>query len=231
MNSNINILIVEDDVDINNLLYKILTKENYNVTRAYSGSEAKMCIDHSDFHLILLDLMLPGIDGEEIISYIRKIKTMPIIVISAKTGQNIKVEVLKTGADDFISKPFDVNEVLARVEAQIRRYTMFSNSSEKENVLKYKNLLLDRDKVEVTINGQIVPLTSRQFSILELLLSHPNKVFTKSRLFESIWNEGFMGDDNTINVHMSNLRSKISKIDPNTEYIKTIWGIGFKLAD
>jgi DNA-binding response OmpR family regulator len=231
MKGNINILVVEDDSDINNLLNKILTKEGYNVRAAYSGSEAKMCLEIYDFQLVILDLMLPGISGEELITDMRKLKTMPIIVISAKGGQDVKVEVLKLGADDFIVKPFDINEVLARVEAQLRRYIIFSKASEEKTVLLHKNLSLDREKVRVEVMGEEIPLTAREFKILELLMAFPNKVFTKANLFENVWNAEFLGDDNTVNVHVSNLRSKIAKVEKDNEYIHTVWGIGFKLSD
>lgn len=230
MDNNINILVVEDDLDINNLLCKILIKEGYNIRSAYSGTEARMCMEQYEYHLILLDLMLPGISGEEIIKHIRKIKTMPIIVISAKAEQDVKVETLRLGADDFISKPFDTNEVIARVQSQLRRYMVFSKPKEKDRILRHKDLILNRDTVEVTLDGNPVILTAREFCILELLMANPNKVFTKSNLFEHVWNEEFLGDDNTINVHISNLRSKLSKIKPNDEYIHTVWGIGFKIS-
>lgn len=231
MNDNINILVVEDDADINNLLCKILVKQGYNTTGAFSGSEAKMCLEHYDFQLVLLDLMLPAVSGEELITYIRKIKTMPIIVISAKSGQAVKIEALKLGADDFVSKPFDVKEVLARVEAQLRRYMVFSSTSKEQKILKYKDLILNCETVEVTVKGQQIVLTAREFSILKLLMTYPNKVFTKANLFEHVWEDEFLGDDNTVNVHISNLRSKISKADPSTEYIRTVWGIGFKIGE
>lgn len=231
MNDNINILVVEDDADINNLLCKMLAKQGYKVRSAYSGSEAKMCLEYQDFQLVLLDLMLPGLTGEKLIYEIRKIKTMPIIVISAKPGQDIKIEVLKLGADDFISKPFDTHEVLARVEAQLRRYTVFSNINVKNNILVYKDLILNRETVEVTVKNQYIYLTAREFTILELLMANPSKVFTKANLFEHVWNEDFLGDDNTVNVHISNIRSKLAKINPDTEYIHTVWGIGYKISD
>ncbi|MBU5675500.1 response regulator transcription factor [Alkaliphilus sp. MSJ-5] len=231
MRDNINILVVEDDIDINNLLCKMLSKQGYNVRAAYSGSEAKMCLEYYDFQLVLLDLMLPGIAGEDIISHIRKMKNMPIIVISAKLAQDTKIEVLKLGADDFIIKPFDINEVLARVEAQLRRYMVFSNTNEKQNILSHKDLILNSETVEVTIKGKPVSVTAREFAILELLMSYPNKVFTKANLFEAVWKDEFLGDDNTVNVHISNLRSKLAKADPNTEYIHTVWGIGFKMNE
>lgn len=230
MNKNNNILVVEDDWDINGLLCKILSQHGYNVRSAYSGSEAKMCIEQFDYDLILLDLMLPGISGEELISDIRKEKLMPIIVISAKTSSQDKISVLKMGADDFISKPFDINEVLARVEAQLRRYIEFSGNIS-SNKLSYKNLVLDTDSKQVFVNEKEINLTVREFNILELLLKNQNKVFTRANLFESVWNDQFMGDDNTVNVHISNLRAKISKADKDNEYIQTVWGIGFKLKE
>ncbi len=224
------ILIIEDDQDINGLIYRILTKEGYNVTQAFSGSEGRLCIELYDYDAVLIDLMLPGISGEDIIKKIREEKFMPIIVISAKTSQIDKVNALKIGADDFISKPFNIEELLARLEAQLRRYKKFPKEKfEEEVVLRYKEIELDKEKLEVKVKGELIPLTAKELSILKLLLENPNKVFTKANLFESVWNEEFLGDDNTINVHISNIRSKINKIDKENDYIKTIWGIGFKL--
>lgn len=231
MEERISILVVEDDVDINGLLCKILKKQNYEVSSAYSGSEARMCINMYNYDLILLDLMLPGLTGEELIGEIRKSKTMPIIIISAKTEISDKVKLLKLGADDYITKPFEISEVTARVEAQLRRYKRFSSSEDKGQVLTYKNLELDKEAMKVTVNGNDLTLTVREFSILELLLTHPKKVFTRENLYKNIWNEEFYGEDNTVNVHISNIRSKISKLDKDTEYIKTIWGIGFTMAE
>lgn len=231
MNSNIEVLVVEDDVDINGLLCNILLKKGYKVRGAYSGSEAIMCIEKFNYDLVLLDLMLPGIGGEEIITEIRKVKIMPIIVISAKTSQEEKINVLGIGADDFITKPFDINEVLARVEAQLRRYRQFSVNENKSSKLIHKNIVMDTESRQVHFNNEEIQLTLREFDILELLMSNPNKVFTRVNLFESVWSNEFLGDDNTVNVHVSNLRSKLSKVDKDTEYVKTIWGIGFKLAE
>lgn len=231
MNSDINILVAEDDVDINNLLNKILKKAGYNVTCAYSGSEALMCLKMRDYQLVILDLMLPGMPGEDIISEIRKSRTMPIIVISAKPGQDTRIQVLKLGADDFVPKPFDVNEVLARVQAQLRRYMIFSNKDKKKNIMTCKNMTLDKDKMEVKVKEEKISLTAMEFSILELLMEYPDKVFTKANIFEHVWNDEFMGDDNTVNVHVSNIRSKIAEKDPDEEYIHTVWGIGFKMSD
>lgn len=225
----VHILVVEDDPDINNLLYKIVTGAGYDCRQAYSGSEAVLLAEKYSYDLILLDLMLPGLSGEEFIAKLRSGKTMPIIVLSAKAGLEDRVNVLELGADDFIPKPFDNAEVLARVKAQLRRYKKFSAGQEGE-AFRRGDLVLDRESVTVTAAGENVVLTAREFEILALLMAHPKKVFTRQQIYEQVWGEDYMGDDNTVNVHVSNLRSKLAKASP-TEYIKTVWGIGFKLAD
>lgn len=225
-----NILIVEDDADINTLLTTILGKQGYKITAAFSGSEARLCLQNNQFQLILLDLMLPGLTGEKIIEEIRHEYTMPIIVISAK-GQEDKLNVLRMGADDFISKPFDVEEVIARVQVQLRRYTQFSNQKENEHQLSFKNMVLDTEAREVRICKTAVAFTSHEFDILHLLMKYPRKVFTRENLFQTVWGEPYYGDDNTINVHISNIRSKIAQHDPDMDYIKTVWGVGFKMSD
>ena len=224
------ILVVEDDQDINHLLCKILSGAGYNCRPAYSGSEAALWAEQYDYDLVLLDLMLPGLTGEEFIAQLRRRKTMPIIVLSAKAGLEDRVNVLRLGADDFIPKPFDNAEVLARVEAQLRRYKEFSGNAAAESVLTHGDLVLDREGVTVTAAGIPVNLTAREFEILSLLMAHPKKVFTREQLYEQVWGGEFMGDDNTVNVHISNLRAKLNKASRG-EYIKTVWGIGFKMAD
>ncbi|MEL4861076.1 response regulator transcription factor [Pseudoflavonifractor phocaeensis] len=223
------ILVVEDDPDINNLLFKIVTDAGYDCRQAFSGSEAALLAEQYTYDLILLDLMLPGLTGEEFIERLRQGKTMPIIVLSAKAGLEDRVNVLKLGADDFIPKPFDNAEVLARVEAQLRRYKKFSGEAAGET-LRLGDLVLDRESVSVTAGGKDITLTVREFEILALLMEHPKKVFTREQIYERVWGEDYMGDDNTVNVHVSNLRSKLSKVSER-EYIKTVWGIGFKMAE
>lgn len=229
MNYKNRVLVVEDDEAINGLLVEILTQNGYEVKSAYSGTEAKLLLGMEDFQLILMDLMLPGIKGEEIIKEIRKVKVMPIIVISAKIASETKVEVLRMGADDFIAKPFNNEEVLARVEAQLRRYQVFSHEEDTVRLLTFKDLALDTEACKVYVNHKEVDLTAREYKILKLLISHPKKVYTRANLFEEVWEDRYMGDDNTINVHMSNIRAKLSKINPDEEYIETVWGIGFKM--
>ena len=224
------ILVVEDDPDINRLLCRILTDGGYDVRPAFSGSEAVLWAEQYEYDLVLLDLMLPGLTGEEFIAQMRRKKTMPILVLSAKAGLEDRVNVLRLGADDFISKPFDNAEVLARVEAQLRRYRQFSAPAEAGEVLRLGDLVLDREAVRVTAGGKDVALTAREFEILALLLSHPKKVYTREQLYENVWGGEYMGDDNTVNVHISNLRSKLGKVS-DREYIKTVWGIGFKMNE
>lgn len=228
MKNNIKILIVEDDIDINNLLNEILIDEEYHIVQSYSGTEAKLLLERETFDLVLLDLMLPGLPGEEIVTLIRKKYTMPIIIISARLDITTKVNLLQLGADDFIEKPFDIEEVLARIEAQLRRYKEFSKLEGKKE-LSHKKLVLLEDEMEVKIDGISLKLTKKEYEILYLLLSYPKKVFTKANLFEQVWEDEVYVDDNTLNVHVSNLRNKISELDSENEYIETVWGIGFKL--
>ena len=227
------ILIVEDENDVNRLLATILSE--YETKSAFSGTEAAMWLAQKRFDLVLLDLMLPGMTGEEVIADMRRqgIKT-PVIVISAKQDVADRVNVLRLGADDFIMKPFEIDEVIARVEAVLRRWVLKEAQDDKKSgesrVLTFKNLTLNHDTRQVVVNDTEVTLTVKEFDILELLLRYPKKVFTRENLFTAIWGEDYFGEDNTVNVHISNLRQKLSKADKNTEYIKTVWGIGFKMA-
>lgn len=229
MNKSINILIVEDDDSINTLLARLMEKKGYNAVQAYSGTEALLQLQKNEFQLVLLDLMLPGITGEELIKKIRKSKEMPVIVISAKISRKDKVDLLTLGADDYITKPFDIEEVSARIYSNLRRYMKFNNSNASCDKLTYKDIVLNKETKEVFVNNKKIILTVKELSILELLLNNPNKVFSKGNLFESVWGEEYFCDDNTVNVHMSNLRNKLSSANPDEEYIETIWGMGYKL--
>ncbi len=226
----LHILVVEDDTDINRLLCTILEGAGYDCRAAFSGSEAMLWAEKYDYDLVLLDLMLPGLSGEEFIQRVRGSKTMPIIVLSAKVAVDDRVNALRLGADDFIPKPFDNDEVLARVEAQLRRSRRFSQAAVGP-VLTCGALTLERESHLAAVNGQEVALPTREFAILALLMEHPRRAFSRAQIYEQVWGEEFMGDDNTVNVHISNLRSKLAKAAPGHEFIKTVWGIGFKLAD
>ncbi|GAA0076098.1 response regulator transcription factor [Clostridium sp. CTA-5] len=232
MNMKNKILIVEDESDINKLLCSILENKGYRVRSAFSGTEALMCVENGKWDTILLDLMIPGISGEEVILKIREITKTPIIVVSAKTSKKTKLELLENGADDFICKPFDPDEVVARVKSNLRRYLEFSNPNEinsEENFLKFKDIILNMESKEVKVEQSTITLTAREFAILELLLTNPKKVYSKSNIFESVWGEEFLGEDNTVNVHISRLRNKLASVN-NKNYIETIWGMGYKLV-
>ena len=241
-----NILVVEDDPDINKLLCRILEGAGYACRPAFSGSEAALWAGQYEYDLVLLDLMLPGLTGEEFIAQMRQKKTMPIIVLSAKAGLEDRVNVLRLGADDFIPKPFDNAEVLARVErpnglviektavpmgviAIIYESRPNVTSDAAALAIKSGNACILRCGT-VTAAGKPVTVTAREFDILTLLMEHPKKVFTREQLYEQVWGGEYMGDDNTVNVHISNLRAKLAKASP-AEYIKTVWGIGFKMSD
>ncbi|WP_055666084.1 response regulator transcription factor [Desnuesiella massiliensis] len=228
MRRDIKILLVEDNSDISRLLCHMLKDSGYFVKPAYSGTEALIYLKEQNWDMVLLDLMLPGISGEELLVEIRRTRNMPVVIISAKEDKNIKIQTLRIGADDFITKPFDIEEVSARIDSHIRRYTEFYTVPA-QNILKYKEISLDKDTREVFVKGAEVILTSKEFDILELLMSHPKKVFSKANIFESIWDSQYLCDDNTVMVHISNLRNKLLKAGANTEYIQTIWGIGYKL--
>ncbi len=224
------ILVIEDDADINRLLCKYLTKEQYQVMPAYSGTEARLLLKMEAFHLVLLDLMLPGANGEELITEIRCSSQVPILVISAKTDLSDKVAALRNGADDYITKPFEREEVLARVGALLRRSMRNTTSPlvKEDGLYSFKELLLNSNSREILVQGKPITLTGYEFDILQRLLQYPDKVFTKEQLYQDIWKSGYYGEDNTINVHVSNIRKKIKEYD-DSSYIKTIWGIGFKM--
>ncbi len=224
----ISILVVEDDEDINSLLCKFLERQGYHTVGAFSGTEAKLLLSIHRFDLILLDLMIPGITGEALILDLRKEYSIPILVISAKGNLMDKVSALKNGADDYMTKPFERDEVLARVEALLRRSKGIQTTEIERNDYTFKQLQLKLNSREVFVKGNLIALTAYEFDILLLFLKHPERVFTKEQLYQLIWKTGYYGEDNTINVHISNIRKKIKEYDEEV-YIKTVWGIGYKL--
>jgi DNA-binding response OmpR family regulator len=218
------ILIIEDDITIHSLIKETLELQGHQTLSAYSGTEGKLLFEQNQLDLILLDLMLPGMNGEEFLQEIRLTSGIPVIVLSAKNDQMTKLELLMNGADDYITKPFDVKELLARIHIQLRHATKASVSSIKE--VQYKGISLNIDTREVKVNDQTVHLTGREYAILLLLLENPQKVFSRANIYESVWNEPYFDSDKTVNMHISNLRNKLNSEDTN--YIKTVWGIGFK---
>lgn len=228
MSQLINILVVEDDNDINQLLCSIVEKSGYVSQSAFSGTEAMIYLERQAWDMVLLDLMLPGMNGEEILSRITEHSDTPVLIISAKIEQQAKIDALRSGADDYITKPFDIEEVSARIDSHLRRYRRLHKAPTNKE-LRHKNLVIDTEAKKVFVEGNALNFTAREYELLVMLVSSPNKIFTKENLFESVWNEKFYGDNNIMNVHMSNIRSKLSKADPNAEYIETIWGMGYRL--
>lgn len=244
-----NILIVEDDININNLLCEVLRKAGYMCEQAFSGTEAKLLLDIKEkaYTLVLLDLMLPGASGEEVLKEIRKQGRLPVIVLTAKDSIDDKIGVLTDGADDYITKPFEIREVLARIQVQLRHIEAETKSeaeAETEVIIKdgiqegqgsgrleFRDMVLTRSTFEVSIGGRVLPkITKQEFAILELLLKNPKQVFSKEDIFEYAWDEPYMGETKTLDVHISNIRKKIKNVTPD-EYIETIWGIGYRLHE
>lgn len=216
------ILIVEDDAKNNQMLAEYLADHGYVCTQAYSGSEAKLLFSMKEYDLVLLDLMLPGIPGEELVSLFSE--KVPVIVLSAKSGLDSKVGVLSAGAVDYLCKPFELPELLVRIQVQFRRLERKS-----ETVYSYRGWTLNPDTQEMTAEGEPVELTRHEFLIMELFIRNPRRVFMKQMIYEYAWGEEYLAEDKTINVHISNIRSKLKKSGTDT-YIQTVWGMGFKLS-
>ena len=222
-----NILIIEDNQDVNLMLSQAIKEAGYHVKSSFTGTDGLNEIKTNSYNLILLDIMLPYKSGDQILKEVREFSSVPIIIISAKDMISTKIDLLKLGADDYITKPFDLGEVVARVESNLRRYSI--SVAEPNTVFTYKDITLNANTKEVKINGNKLDLTAKEYMILELLIKNQNKVFSKANIYESIWNEEYIGDDNAIKTHLSNLRSKLKKSNPDENYIETVWGLGYRL--
>ena len=218
------ILIIEDDSDINSLLCSILRQDGYEVQGVLNGWDGYELAMRNEYSLILMDLMLPGKSGEEILRELRTRKDTPVIVLSAKNAVYNRIELLRLGADDFICKPFDIDEVVLRIDAVLRR------TRGAQPVLSFKDMTLDKDSKRVFVRGQEVSCTAMEYAILETMLSSPNKIFSKRNLFESVTGDEYVSDENTMNVHISNLRKKIGRLTEEV-YIETVYGMGYRLAN
>lgn len=217
------IAIIEDDIDICNMIAKFLENNKYIVHYALNGAEGIELCKSLVPDLIILDIMLPRLNGNDVLQRLRKFTNAPVIVVSAKTMVQTKIDLLKLGADDYMTKPFDLHELLARIEANLKRT---SNTSCQNDTLTYRDIEINNSLVY--IKEVLVPFTSTELKILRLLLQYPQKIFSKQNLYESIWNETYSYDDDTINTHISHIRKKIKAIT-NEDYIQTIWGIGYKI--
>jgi len=226
------ILLIEDDVEISTMLKNFLTTEEFEVVTAYDGESACGKFFSDSFTLVLLDLMIPKMSGIEVMGKIRENNTVPIIIISAKDTDSDKTLGLGLGADDYITKPFSVTEVLARIKANIRRSTQYATGiASQQPVLKIGNLVMNLNDYSVIKDGRKIELTSKEFEILKLLLQNPKKVYTKAQMYSHIWNDIYFGDENAVNVHISRLRNKIEDNPREPQYIITVWGIGYKLGE
>lgn len=219
-------MVVEDDTNISNLLKTALEKVGYEVIQAFSGSEAALILKmERAVSLVLLDLMLPGLSGEEVLKCIRERGNLPVIVLTAKDSLDEKVGMLTQGADDYITKPFEIKEVLARIQVQLRH----AGRDTEADQITFREMTLDKSNHQVRIEGkEINKLTKQEFAILELLAGHPKRVFSKEEIFTYSWETPYMGETKTLDVHISNIRKKIKSVTSD-EYIETVWGIGYRI--
>ena len=220
------ILIVEDDTDINNATAGYLRRQGCLCSQAFSGTEGRLLWQAGGIDLMLVDLMLPGLSGSELIAEIRQSSRTPVIVLSAKTALSDKVELLGLGADDYLTKPYQLEELWARILVQLRH----ASAAPTGVLLRYRDWVLNQEEMTLTAAGQPVNLTAHEFKIVELLVSRPKRVFTKQQIYEAVWREEYAIEDKTITVHISNIRAKL-RPSGTDGYIQTVWGIGFKLAE
>ena len=228
-----NILICDDERDIVSALKIYLSGEEYNLFEAYDGREALEIVRSNDIHLILMDIMMPQLDGIAATAKLREESNVPIIMLTAKSESGDKVLGLNVGADDYITKPFDPAEVVARVKSQLRRYTKLGAAPEPEKEGRWSvgPITLDEEAKAVTVDGEAVALTPIEYHILKLLIKHPGRIYSSTQIYELVWNESALGAENAVSVHIRHLRQKI-EIDPSEpRYLKVVWGLGYKLED
>lgn len=227
---NYKVLIIEDDKDINNLISEALKQEQYEIVQAFDGKEALEKYN-KDINLAILDLMLPYVDGIEVLRKIREKSKIPIIILSAKSEECDRIVGLSMGADDYMVKPFSTRELVARVKAQLRRYVNYNSDLEENNVLCHGSLRLDVLNYKTFKDDVELNLRPKEFEILKLFLSNPNRVFTKGQIYENIWEEEDLKDYNTVMVHIKRLRNKVEDNPNDPKIIQTVWGIGYKLGE
>ena len=220
------ILIVEDDTDINNAAAEYLRRKGCRCSQAFSGTEGRLLWQAGGIDLLLVDLMLPGLSGSELIAEIRQSSRTPVIVLSARAELSDKVELLGLGADDYLTKPYQMEELWARILVQLRH----ASAAPAGTLLRYRDWVLNPDEMTLIAAGQPVSLTAHEFRIVELLAGRPKRVFTKQQIYEAVWEQEYAVEDKTITVHISNIRAKL-RPSGTDGYIQTVWGIGFKLAE
>ena len=227
-----NILVCDDDKEIVEAIEIYLTKEGYNILKAYNGEEALKIVENNEIHLIILDIMMPKINGIQVASKIRENKAIPIIMLSAKSEDYDKINGLNTGADDYVTKPFNPLELIARVNSQIRRYTSLGSITQKqENIYKTGNLEINDDTKEVFVDGNKIKLTPTEYNILKFLTKNKGIVFSINQIYENVWEDEAYGAENIIAVHIRHIREKIEINPKEPKYLKVIWGIGYKIEN
>lgn len=226
------LLLVEDDPDISFLVESHLKSEGFDVTAAQDGEKALQYFNDSAFDLVLLDIMLPKVNGKEVLKTIRETSSVPILIISAKDSEIDRILGLELGADDYITKPFSVRELAARIHAALRRIGYYKNNEpEHQNNISMGPFTLNLETYQVIKSGEPINLTAKEFEILKLFFENPKRVFTKAQIFARVWDDDFLKDDNTVMVHIRKLREKLEDDPSNPIYIKTVWGIGYKLGE
>ncbi len=225
------ILVCDDDREIVDAIEIYLSQEGYRILKAYDGLQAVEMLEHENVELLLIDIMMPKLDGLRATLKIREKSSIPIIILSAKSEDSDKILGLNIGADDYVTKPFNPLELVARVKSQLRRYTKLGNAADEENQKVYQTggLIMNDDLKEVTVDGEPVKLTPIEYNILLLLVKNQGKVFSISQIYESIWNEDAIGADNTVAVHIRHIREKIEINAKEPRYLKVVWGIGYKV--
>ncbi|MGI6070406.1 MAG: response regulator transcription factor [Blautia sp.] len=225
------ILVVDDDKEIVRSLSKLLELEGYRVYKAYDGLEALELLMAEKVHLILLDVMMPKLNGLSALMKIREQNNIPIIMLSAKTEESDKVLGLSMGADDYVTKPYNTAELMARVKSQLRRYFSLGAAAavRDENLLTNGGLSLNKNTKELTVDGEPVRLTATEYKIMELLMAHPGYVFSAEEIYDQVWQENAYGVENTVMVHIRRIREKIEITPKNPKYLKVVWGIGYKI--
>ncbi|BFH60116.1 response regulator transcription factor [Paenibacillus azoreducens] len=232
---NIRVLVADDEKEIRDLVKKYLERELYQVDTAVDGEEALRLFENHKYDLILLDLMMPGIDGIEVCRRLRNLTNIPILMLTAKDQEIDKVLGLGIGADDYMTKPFSINELVARIKAHLRRFLVLGSEADsaadaEESLIRYKGLTIDLKKYSVIIEGEETALTAKEFELLKFFAAHPEQVFTKTQIFRQVWGSAYLEDDNTVMVHIRKLRKKIEADPSDPKWIQTVWGIGYKFA-
>lgn len=228
----ISVLIADDEKEIRELLKKYMERELYKVDVAIDGGQALSLCNRNKYDLIILDLMMPKVDGIEVCRKLREKTNVPILILTAKDHETDKILGLSIGADDYITKPFSINEVVARVKALMRRFLILGSEGEdkEKTLIEFKGISIDMKKYTVFISGEEISLTAKEMELLKFLASSPEQVFTKSQLFRNVWKDNYLEDDNTVMVHIRKLRKKIEMDPSNPQFIQTVWGIGYKFV-